>query len=162
MGTLGTKRKCTGYVLYLQLAVIRMNLRLIHSFFSITTELLKSANTNVSVHNIEAKLIMKHTLEPLLTVEDIMVIFLVSRVTVYRWHRLAKEGRSRFPLAIGDTKQGLRWSREAILAYQNANNLQPVKIESANERKKRHATACESLRRHGVKINNANKKEPQT
>ena len=98
---------------------------------------------------------MKHTLEPLLTVEDIMMIFLVSRVTVYRWNRLAKEGgRSRIPCAIcGDEKQGLRWSRDAVLAHLNASNSQPTpKVESASERSKRHAAACESLRKHGVKL----------
>lgn len=99
---------------------------------------------------------MQYTLKPLLTVEDIMVIFLVSRVTVYRWNRLAKEGKSQFPCAVGNRKQGLRWCREAILAYQNANNLQQPIPESAAQRKKRHATACESLRQRGVKINNSN------
>lgn len=102
----------------------------------------------------------KTFLEPLLTVGDLMVFFLVSRVTIYRWNRLAKEGKSRFPLPVGDTKQGLRWSREAILAYQSANNLQSARnIESVSQRKKRHAAACESLRRHGVKINNNSNKK---
>jgi len=94
---------------------------------------------------------MKHSLEPLLTVADIMVLFLVSRVTVYRWNRLAKEGRSRFPCAIGDTKQGLRWNPDDIRAFQNANRP-PPNIETASSRAKRHAAACASLRKHGVKF----------
>jgi predicted DNA-binding transcriptional regulator AlpA len=93
-----------------------------------------------------------HYHKPLLTVEDLMVIFIVSRQTIYRWNRLAKEGRSRFPVSVGDTKQGLRWSREAILAYLSANNSHSPVPESAMERKKRHSTALKSLRAKGVKV----------
>lgn len=94
---------------------------------------------------------MKHTLEPLLTVTDIMVIFLVSRVTIYRWNRLAKEGRSRFPCAVSDTKQGLRWNPDDIRAFQNANRP-PPKIETASSRAKRHVDAMNRLEKKGVKF----------
>jgi len=91
--------------------------------------------------------------EPLLTTDDIMKIFGVSRPTVYRWDKLAHEGRSRFPCSIGDAKQRLRWSREAILAYQNASNSQPTpKIESAGERSRRHVAAMKSLADKGVTL----------
>jgi len=73
---------------------------------------------------------MQHTLKPLLTVYDIMVIFVVSRVTVYRWNRLAKEGKSSFPVAVSNGKQGLRWSQESVLDYLNSQSPQPIpKVE---------------------------------
>ena len=103
---------------------------------------------------------MTYTLEPFLTVEDLMVLFVVSRVTVYRWNRLAKEGgRSRIPCAIdGDEKQGLRWRRDAVLAHLSASSpkLTP-KVESAATRTKRHNTAVKSLKAKGVKINDPEK-----
>ena len=91
-------------------------------------------------------------IEPLLTIADIMRIFRISQPTVYRWLALARRGESQFPLPVGGHKQKLRWSREAIAAYQNANNSQPPTIESASQRSKRHRIACESLAKHGVKI----------
>jgi len=93
------------------------------------------------------------TLEPLLTIADIMRIFCVSQGTVYRWISLARKGKHRFPLPIGDHKQKHRWSREAILAYQNAGNPRaPPKIEPAASRAKRHNDALERLRAKGIKI----------
>jgi transposase-like protein len=99
---------------------------------------------------------MKHTLtlEPLLTVTDIMEIFGVTAVTVYRWISLARKGKHRFPLPIGDHKQQHRWSREAILAYQNAGNPRaPPTIEpSAAQRTSRHRAAMDRLLARGVKV----------
>ena len=92
-------------------------------------------------------------IEPLLTISDITKIFSVSQVSVYRWVALARQGKHRFPLPIGDYKQKLRWSREAIAAYQHASNPQPAKIESASQRQKRHAAAMDRLRSKGVNVN---------
>ena len=107
-------------------------------------------------------------IEPLLTTEDMMKIFLISRTTVYRRDQIGKEQLAKgepspHPVSIGNTKkQGLRWRREDVLAYLSANNPQSARnIESVSQRKKRHAAACESLRRHGVKINNSNKRKEQ-
>ena len=97
-------------------------------------------------------------IEPLLTVADIMEMFGVSQVTVYRWIALARQGKHRFPLPIGDYKQKIRWSREAITAYQNANTPQPaVRIESASQRSKRHNAAMKSLEKRGVPVKNRRK-----
>jgi len=95
---------------------------------------------------------MKHTLEPLLTVADLMVIFVVSQMTIYRWVALARQGKHPFPLPIGGHKQKLRWSKESILAYQSANTSQPVIIESASQRAKRHNGAMDRLAKKGVKV----------
>jgi predicted DNA-binding transcriptional regulator AlpA len=91
-------------------------------------------------------------IQSVLHVGDIMRIFGVSQPTVYRWIGEARAGKNDFPLPIGNGyKRKLFWSREAIIAYQNANIVFPTaKIESASQRKKRHHAACESLARHGI------------
>ena len=95
-------------------------------------------------------------MEKLLTIADIMELFGVSRVSVYRWINLARKGQHRFPLPVGDHKQKLRWSREAIAAYQNASNPQPApKLETAAKRKKRDNAARDRLRSKGVNVNDA-------
>jgi len=53
-------------------------------------------------------------IEPLLNVEDIMRMFHVSRVTVYRWIALARRNQSRFPLPVGGHKQKLCWNRADV------------------------------------------------
>ena len=99
------------------------------------------------------------TLEPLLTIADIMRIFCVSQGTVYRWVNLSRQNKHPLPLPIGDCignrkqKRRLRWSREAILAYLNASSPQASPTtESAAQRAKRHNAALASLRAKGVRI----------
>ena len=90
-------------------------------------------------------------IEPLLSIRDIMTIFGISQPTVYRWIALARQGTSRFPLPVGDTKQKLRWSPDAIRTFQNANTPVP-KIESATQRTKRTNAAMDRLRSKGVNV----------
>ena len=91
-----------------------------------------------------------------LTIKDICRIFHVAEVSVYRWVKEARLGKSQFPLPINGMLQGKRkllWSRNAIIAFQNANSPQPpIVIESATQRKKRHTAAMDSLSRMGVNI----------
>ena len=108
------------------------------------------------------------TLEPLLTIADIMRIFCVSQITVYRWLDLARQGKHPLPLPIGECignhkqKRRLRWSRESILAYLNASNPQvSPTTESATQRAKRHNAALASLRAKGVKVKVATQKQNQ-
>jgi len=66
-------------------------------------------------------------IEPLLTVEDIMRMFHITRVTVYRWTALARRNQSRFPLPVGGHKQKLCWNRTDIERFclaQSASNGQ--------------------------------------
>ena len=92
-------------------------------------------------------------IENTLTVHDIMQIFHISQVSVYRWVSLARQGKGNFPLPLGGHKQKLLWTREAITAYQHAKGIQAVpNIESASQRQKRHAAAMNRLRSKGVKI----------
>lgn len=53
-------------------------------------------------------------IEPLLNIDDIMRMFHVSRVTVYRWISLARRNQSRFPLPVGGHKQKLCWNRADV------------------------------------------------
>ena len=88
-----------------------------------------------------------------LTIQDIMRIFHVSQVSVYRWVSLARQGKGNFPLPIGEHRQKLLWSRESIIAYQKTNETQsPPTIESATQRQKRHTAAMNRLRSKGIKI----------
>ena len=97
------------------------------------------------------------TLEPLLTIADIMRIFCVSQGTVYRWLDLSRQGKHPLPLPIGEyignrkQKRRLRWNREAILAYLNASDPPTPRISSAKSRQMRHAEAMSSLARKGVR-----------
>jgi len=87
-----------------------------------------------------------------LSIADIMRIFHIAQPTVYRWVTKARRGESQFPLPIGGHKQKLCWSRAAIANFQNGGSTPPPKPESAKSRQKRHAAACQSLKRQGVNI----------
>jgi len=88
--------------------------------------------------------------EETLTIKDIQKIFHVSPVTIYRWVNRARAGQSRFPLPIGGHKQKLCWSKESIVAFQNANSVPLPAIESASQRQKRHSDAMKRLQAKGV------------
>ena len=109
------------------------------------------------------------TLEPLLTIADIMRIFCVSQITVYRWLDLARQGKHPLPLPIGECignrrqKQRLRWNREAILAYLNASNPQASPTtESATQRQRRHTLAVNRLKAKGVRVSTSNVRVKET
>ena len=91
-----------------------------------------------------------------LTIKDICRLFHVAEVSVYRWVKEAREGRSEFPLPINGMFQGKRkllWNRNVIAAFQNANTPAPApKIESATQRTKRNNAALDRLRNKGVKV----------
>ena len=90
-------------------------------------------------------------------VEDIMRIFCLSRVSVYRRLREARAGRGGLPLPIPTgTKRSLRWTVESVREFlQNANDAPPTpttpKIESAAQRATRNRAAMKQLERFGIK-----------
>jgi len=92
-----------------------------------------------------------------LTVEDLMQILKLSRVSVYRRLKEARAGRGGLPLPIpSGTKQRLRWNAETVRQFlENANDTPQtppaLKIESAKSRQKRHAEAMKQLERFGIK-----------
>jgi hypothetical protein len=90
-----------------------------------------------------------------LTLQDLCQIFHVKPVSIYRWVAETRKGKSQFPAPINGVPGGKRkliWSRNAIVAFQNANNPQPTNPESATSRKKRHTAALDSLRKRGVNV----------
>ena len=103
-------------------------------------------------------------LETFYGVKDIMRIFGLSRPSVYRRLREAREGRGGLPLPIPTgAKRSLRWTVESVKTFlQNANDTPPTtpipKIESEKSRQKRHAEAMKKLERFGIK---APKKEQE-
>jgi len=56
-------------------------------------------------------------IEPLLKVEDIMKIFGTSRITIYRWVKEARVGKSRFPAPLNGYKRRLLWSADMIARF---------------------------------------------
>ena len=90
-------------------------------------------------------------------VEDLMRMFGLSRPSIYRRLREAREGRGGLPLPIlTGAKRSLRWTAESVKAFlQNASEPPPTaptpKIESENARRKRHAEAMKQLERFGIK-----------
>ena len=95
--------------------------------------------------------------ETLLTTEDMMRIFGLSRTSMYRRLKEAKAGRGGLPLPITTgAKRALRWNGEDVRKFlQNASDtpqpLPALEIESAKSRQKRHAEAMKKLERLGIK-----------
>ena len=90
-------------------------------------------------------------------VEDLMRLFNLTRQSIYRRLREAREGRGGLPLPIPTgAKRSLRWTVESVKAFLQSANEKPQitpmpKIESGNARGKRHAEAMKQLERFGIK-----------
>ena len=99
-------------------------------------------------------------IERLLTVEDIMRIFSLSRVSVYRRVADAKAKKSPFPIPLeGGPKRSLRWSRRVVGEFcesqaapqQSVHVANPVKQSKAKqERQQRQKAVSAALLRHGI------------
>ena len=103
-------------------------------------------------------------LETFYEVKDIMRIFGLSRPSIYRRLREAREGRGGLPLPIPTgAKRSLRWTAESVKTFLQSVNDTPLtapnpKIESEKSRQKRNAEAMKQLKRFGIK---APKKEQE-
>ena len=106
----------------------------------------------------------------LLNIADIMKIFGISQVSVYRWVSEARKGNSRFPLPIGDTKQKLRWLAGDIETFCQSRSTAPPSVTAASHAKQcrqvnkdyqqRQAAAHQALaERHGITVNSTKKGE---
>ena len=93
-----------------------------------------------------------------LTVEDLMRIFQLSRVSIYRRLREARAGRGGLPLPIPTgVKRSLLWRAEDVRKFMQSADDEPqtpptLKIESAKSRQQRHADAMKKLERFGIKV----------
>ena len=81
----------------------------------------------------------------ILTIVEVAEIFRVTPVTIRRWTKTSREGKSCFPKPIGAKFQHLRWSKDAIFEYFLHGEKLPVENQSD-----RHVAAMESLRKRGV------------
>jgi predicted DNA-binding transcriptional regulator AlpA len=93
-------------------------------------------------------------------VKDLMRIFNLSRESIYRRLREARDGRGGLPLPIPTgTKRSLRWDAATIRRFvQNADSTPQTPLtlpfESAKSRQKRHAKAMKQLERFGIQATN--------
>ena len=92
-----------------------------------------------------------------LTVKDMMQIFQLSQVSVYRRLREAKAGRGGLPLPIPTgAKRSLRWNLGTVQEFlENTNGTRPMSslpIESAAQRAARNRVALRNLEKFGIKI----------
>jgi len=87
----------------------------------------------------------------LFQVEDIMRIFHASRVTVYRWLALARQGKHGLPLPVGGHKQRLLWSRASIEEYCRAQSApSPEEIAERERRQRQDAAVIALLERYEI------------
>jgi len=93
-------------------------------------------------------------IESLLKIEDIMRIFGLSRVSIYRRVSEARAGKSQFPLPIGKRKENLRWNATDIEAFcQSRTTSMPVVASPKQQRKKARANqevVRATLEKHGI------------
>ena len=101
---------------------------------------------------------MQSKLESLLEVQDITALFNdISRATLFRWLRDARQGKNNFPLPLNTPGRKLVWNKAAIENFINENQqvVNVPKTESTTQQRKRHATAMSELeRKHGIKPRN--------
>ena len=84
-------------------------------------------------------------LPEVLTIADVASVFRVTPVTIHRWTKKSREGKSCFPQPIGAKFQHLRWNRDSIFDYYLHGENLPVENQS-----ERHVAAMEALRKRGV------------
>ena len=80
----------------------------------------------------------------ILTISEVAEIFRVTPVTIRRWTKTSREGKSCFPKPIGAKFQHLRWNKDAIFDY--FLHGEPLPVEKSDG----HTAAMESLRKRGV------------
>jgi predicted DNA-binding transcriptional regulator AlpA len=100
-------------------------------------------------------------IETLLGVEEIVRIFGLSRVSIYRKVAAARAGLTRFPLPVSDCRQKLRWCAADVEKYCQISTQQPQVIVSSPKQKSKQAKECQARQdavqqgfvRHGISPN---------
>jgi predicted DNA-binding transcriptional regulator AlpA len=98
-------------------------------------------------------------MKALLGTADLMRIFGLSRVSIYRKVAEARAGLGRFPLPVSGVKQKLRWSVDNVEAFcQSMNTPSPIsapsppsKITKSMQERKTQTAAI--LAAHGINVN---------
>ena len=102
-------------------------------------------------------------IEPLLGIREIMKIFRLSQVSVYRKVAAARSGKGEFPLPIWGSKQGLRWNAADVEVFCQSKTVprRPVRTNGSKRQRwvtkelmARNESAQKSLAdRHGIFVN---------
>jgi predicted DNA-binding transcriptional regulator AlpA len=91
-----------------------------------------------------------------LGIEDMMKIYKLSQVSIYRRVSAARAGQIRFPIPISDRKQKLCWSAAEVEAHcqARASPQSPVNVANPRHRAKENREQREStatvLAKHGI------------
>jgi predicted DNA-binding transcriptional regulator AlpA len=99
-------------------------------------------------------------IESLLETSDIMRIFGLSRVSIYRKVAEARSGQGRFPLPVSGMKERLRWNAANVEAFcQSRNESQPVVSVVLSKHEKQSRERLEKvnagLANHGIVVHQA-------
>jgi len=100
-------------------------------------------------------------IEPLLGIREIMKIFRLSQVSVYRKVAAARSGKGEFPLPIWGSKQGLRWNAADVEVFCQSRTAPQVPVKTGKQRRReakvlraRNMSAQQTLAdRHGIFVN---------
>jgi predicted DNA-binding transcriptional regulator AlpA len=84
-----------------------------HVYFLCKGDQQSSPSTSIT----EREEVFMREIEVLLGIEDMMRIFGLSRVSIYRKVAAARAGQSRFPVPLGESKERLRWCPVSVEAY---------------------------------------------
>jgi predicted DNA-binding transcriptional regulator AlpA len=93
-----------------------------------------------------------------LLIEDLIALLRVSRPTLDRWIREAREGKSDFPIPFSEPRRRMLWDAYAVehwIAHRNQATLpvvSPIKSEKRQAREyiERQEQALKVLERHGL------------
>jgi len=99
-----------------------------------------------------------HMFEPLLGIADIMKIFSLSKVSIYRKVAAARAGKIRFPLPAMDANQRLMWTVSSIESFFQEKSVLPQIVipdpAKQQREKKSHQNRQEAswkiLEKHGI------------
>ena len=101
----------------------------------------------------QEKHFMTRIIEPLYRTEDMMKIFGLSKVSIYRKTALARKGIGRFPIPIGDAKHKLLWHADDVEAYCRSRSPTHVPVATSNSEHCQAAAEQALAEQHGNKVN---------
>ena len=99
-------------------------------------------------------------IEALLGIDDLMRIFGLSQVSIYRKVREARAGNGQFPLPVWGSRKKLRWNAAEVEAFCQSRTTPQVPVKTGKQRREakalraRNMSAQQTLAdRHGIFVN---------
>jgi len=100
-------------------------------------------------------------IETLLGVDDLMRIFGLSRISIYRKVSEARAGNGQFPLPVWGSRKKLRWNAAEVEAFCQSRTAPQVPVKTGKQRRReakvlraRNMSAQQTLAdRHGIFVN---------